>query len=120
MAVVDIEPPEQKEYTKCIRRYISFPILQSPIQLVNNAQTYQYAKPRRQMMSKKEAMKLFKEWKKELLHMDIKDAYKARHKYGLEDTLEIVVPKPYKCTFEFTPREERRSSRFTHTLRLVS
>lgn len=69
------------------------------------------------MMSKKEAMKLFKGWEKELLHMDIKSSYKAHNKYGLEDTLEIVVPKPYKFAFEFTPREERSSSRFTHTLR---
>jgi len=62
-------------------------------------------------------MKLIKEWKKELLHMDIKDSYKARHKYGLEGTLDIEVPKPDRCIFEVTPREERSSSRFTHTLR---
>lgn len=63
-------------------------------------------------------MKLIKEWKKELLHRDIKDSYKAHHKYGLEGTFDIEVPKPDRCIFEFTPKAVRRSSsRFTHTLR---
>ena len=62
-------------------------------------------------------MKLIKEWEKELLHRDIKDSYKAHHKYGLEDMLDIEVPKPDRCIFEFTPRDRASSSRFTHTLR---
>lgn len=56
-------------------------------------------------------MKLIKEWEKELLHRDIKDSYKARHKYGLEGTLDMEVPKPDRCIFEFTPKAVRSSSR---------
>ena len=68
------------------------------------------------MMVYKEFMKFIEEREKELLHMDIKDSYKAHHKYGLEDTLDIEVPKPDRYIFEFTPKAVS-SSRFTHTLR---
>ena len=60
-------------------------------------------------------MKLIKEWEKEFLQMNIKDSYKAHHKYGLEGTLDMEVPKPDRCIFEFTPKAVS-SSHFTHTL----